>query len=82
MSDVSANETVEGELIREGLWHKAAAMSSTPSAESRFTRTAVRRQGFWDRWAPELREDLAYLVYMIMRRICGEASAGFRWSLV
>ena len=42
----------------------------------------VRRQGFWDRWAPELREDLAYLIHMIMRRICGEASAGFRWSLV
>ena len=42
----------------------------------------VRSQGFWDRWAPELREDLAYLVHMIMRRICGEASAGFRWSLV
>ena len=45
-------------------------------------RKTVRRQGFWDRWAPELREDLAYLVHMIMRRICGEASAGFRWSLV
>ncbi len=42
----------------------------------------VRRQGFWDRWPPELREDLAHLVGLIMRRICGEASAGFRWSLV
>ncbi len=41
----------------------------------------VRRQGFWDRWPPELREDLAHLVGLIMRRICGEASAGFRWSV-
>ena len=42
----------------------------------------VRRQGFWDRWLPELREDLAHQVIAIMRRICGEASAAFRWSFV
>ena len=45
-------------------------------------RETVRRQGYWDRWAPELREDLAHLVGLIMRPICGEASAGFRWSFV
>ncbi len=38
----------------------------------------VRRQGFWDRWRPELREDLAHLVGLIMRRIWGEASIAFR----
>jgi hypothetical protein len=43
---------------------------------------SVRRQGFWDRWMPELREDLAHLVRLIMRRICGEASAAFRWFFV
>uniref|UniRef100_UPI001C2BCA37 hypothetical protein n=1 Tax=Ruegeria atlantica TaxID=81569 RepID=UPI001C2BCA37 len=32
-------------------------------------------QGFWDRWRRELREVLAHLVHVIMRRICGEASA-------
>ncbi|WP_224826210.1 acyltransferase, partial [Cognatishimia sp. MH4019] len=46
------------------------------------TLVLVRRQGFWDRWAPELREDLAHLVGLIMRPICGEASAVFRWSFV
>lgn len=43
---------------------------------------SVRRQGFWDRWQPYLREGLADLVVLIMRRVCGEASAGFRWSFV
>jgi len=37
----------------------------------------VRRQGFWDRCLPELREGLAHLLVLIMRRICGEASAAF-----
>ncbi|WP_257883907.1 Arm DNA-binding domain-containing protein [Roseobacter insulae] len=42
----------------------------------------VRRQGFWDRWRPELSEGLAHLVHVIMRRLCGEASVAFRWSSV
>ncbi|MCG7522827.1 hypothetical protein [Ruegeria sp. Ofav3-42] len=42
----------------------------------------VRRQRQWDRWRPELREGLAHLVGLIMRRFCGEASAGFRRSFV
>ena len=42
----------------------------------------VRRRGFWDRWPPELREGLAHLLGLIMRRICGEASVAFRWSFV
>ena len=42
----------------------------------------VRRQGFWDRWLPELIEGVAHLVAVIMRRHCGEASAGFRLSFV
>ena len=47
-----------------------------------FMAQAVRRQCFWDRLRPDLREGLALLVGLIMRRICGEASAGFRWSFV
>ena len=42
----------------------------------------VRRQGFWDRWPPELKEGSAHLVGLIMQRICGEASVAFRWSSV
>ncbi len=37
---------------------------------------------FWARLRPDLREDLAHLVCLIMRRICGEASVAFRWSSV
>ncbi|WP_052265107.1 DsbA family oxidoreductase [Leisingera sp. ANG1] len=40
--------------------------------------TGVRRQRFWAIWLPERREGLAHLVGLIMRRIFGEASAGFR----
>ena len=29
----------------------------------------------WNNQRPDLKEDLAHLVHMIMRRICGEASA-------
>ena len=42
----------------------------------------VRRQGFWDRLRPDLREGLAHLVGLTMRRICGEASVAFRLSVV
>lgn len=43
---------------------------------------SVRGQGFCARCWPELREDLAHLFGLIMRRICDEASAAFRWSFV
>ncbi|WP_430448937.1 TetR/AcrR family transcriptional regulator [Rhodophyticola sp.] len=46
------------------------------------TALLVRRQGFWDRWLPKLREGLAHLFGLIMRRICCEASVAFRWSSV
>lgn len=42
----------------------------------------VRRQGFWERWRSDLREGLVHLVGLIMRRVFGEASGGFRWSFV
>ena len=45
-------------------------------------RGRVRHQGFWNRWWPERREDLAHLIALIMRQICGEASGGSRWSSV
>jgi len=42
----------------------------------------VRRQGFWDQWRPKLRESLAHLVGLIMRRAGGDASVAFRVSFV
>ena len=42
----------------------------------------ICRQGFWASYRPKPREDLAHLVGLIMQRICGEASAAFRWSFV
>jgi len=44
-------------------------------------RKTVRRQGFWDQWRPELRESLAHLVALIMRRVRGDASVAFRASV-
>ena len=34
----------------------------------------VRRQGFWNQWALKLRESLAHLFGLIMRRAGGDAS--------
>ena len=42
----------------------------------------VRRQGFWDQWRPNLRESLAHLVGLIMRRAGGDASVALRVSFV
>jgi len=42
----------------------------------------VRRQGFWDQERPILRESLAHLVGLIMRRAGGDASAALRASYV
>jgi 6-phosphogluconate dehydrogenase len=42
----------------------------------------VRRQGFRDQWLPKLRESLAHLVGLIMRRAGGDASGAFRVSSV
>ena len=39
---------------------------------------AVRRQGFWNRWQLKLRESLAHLVGLIMRRAVCDASVAFR----
>ena len=47
-------------------------------AKNRGLSIRVRRQGFWDQWRPKLRESLAHLIGLIMRRICGEASAALR----
>ena len=47
-----------------------------------YLRAAVRRQSFWVRRRPDLRECLAHPFGLIMRRICGEASVAFRWSSV
>ncbi len=42
----------------------------------------VRRQGFWDQWLRKLRESLAHLVGLIMRRAGGDASVALRVSFV
>lgn len=42
----------------------------------------VRRQGFWNQWRPKLRESLAHLVGLIMRRAVGDASVALRVSFV
>jgi hypothetical protein len=40
----------------------------------------VRRQGFWNQWRPKLRESLAHLFGLIMRRAVGDASVASRVS--
>ena len=42
----------------------------------------VRRQVFWDQWRLKLRESLAHLVGLIMRRAGGDASVALRVSFV
>ena len=42
----------------------------------------VRRHIKWNRWQPDLREDLAHQVDNIKRRVCGIAIAGSRWFSV
>ena len=43
---------------------------------------AVRRQSFWNQRRLKLRESLAHLVGIIMRRAGGDASVAFRVSFV
>ncbi|WP_406645631.1 hypothetical protein QEZ52_16825 [Aliisedimentitalea scapharcae] len=38
----------------------------------------VRRQSFWNQWLPKLRESLAHLFGLIMRRAGGDASVALR----
>ena len=42
----------------------------------------VRRQSFWNQERPKLRESLAHLISVIMRRVVCDASAAFRASFV
>ena len=42
----------------------------------------ARRQGFWHQERPKLRESLAHLVVLIMRRVVCDASVAFRASFV
>ncbi len=42
----------------------------------------VGRQSFWNQWRPKLRESLAHLVGLIMRRAGGDASGALRASFV
>ena len=86
-SDIGYGYNIAIEKLAEEL---AVPQDRFDQAESRYKdlgeflhrAESVRRQGFWDRRRPELREGLAHLVVLIMRPICGEASAGFRWSFV
>ncbi|CAN0584366.1 unnamed protein product, partial [Ectocarpus sp. 12 AP-2014] len=42
----------------------------------------VRRQGFWNQRWPKLRESLAHLFSLIMRRAVGDASVALRVNFV
>ncbi|MEP4337085.1 MAG: hypothetical protein ABJ360_11975 [Roseobacter sp.] len=42
----------------------------------------VGRQSFWNQWRPKLRESLAHLVGLIMRRVVCVASGALRASFV
>lgn len=42
----------------------------------------VRRQSFWVQRRPKLKESLAHLVGLIMRRVVCDASVAFRASFV
>lgn len=44
--------------------------------------STVRRQSFWNQELPKLRESLAHLVGLIMRRAGGDASVALRVSFV
>jgi hypothetical protein len=72
----SSSETTEADTGHSSAGPRSGASCLTSAP------MGVRRQGFWDRWLPDLRECLAHLIGLIMRRICGEASAAFRWSFV
>ncbi len=44
--------------------------------------STVRRQSFWGQWLPKLRESLAHLIGLIMRRAGGDASVALQVSFV
>ncbi len=52
------------------------------SLPGRMTPNSVRRQGFWHQWLRKLRESIAHLVGLIMRRVVCDASVAFRASFV
>jgi putative transposase len=57
-------------------------LAVTFTDQERYFVSDVRRQGFRDQWLPKLRESLAHLVGLIMRRAGGDASGAFRVSSV
>ena len=61
---------------RNGLKYIVLDMDSSVSP------TPVRRQSFWNQERPKLRESLAHLISVIMRRVVCDASAAFRASFV
>ena len=70
--------------IREGLVCVGfcSCIATTYTNGRQFTFRAVCRQGFWDQWRSKLRESLAHLVGLIMRRAGGDASVALRVSFV
>ena len=64
------------DLIQPRLGHSADLLGCRTLDEG------VRRQGFGVQWRPKLRESLAHLVGLIMRRDVCDASIAFRASLV
>ena len=69
----SIAELCRREGISQGIYYKWS---------KDFMEAGKRRQSFWNQRRPKLRESLAHLVGLIMRRAGGDASAAFRVSSV
>ena len=65
-----------------GIWPCGWKWASRRNAFHQDIPDGVRRQGFWDQERPNVRESLAHLVGLIMRRAGGDASGAFRASFV
>ncbi len=63
-------------------WAHATSGDSLSGVTEQHLKEGVRRQGFWDQRRPKLRESLAHLVVLIMRRVVCDASVALRASFV
>ena len=66
----------EGYIVKHKTRNRLQRMAACRSHRS------VRRQGFWNQGRPKLRESLAHLVDLIMRRAVCDASVALRVSFV
>ncbi|MBB4023913.1 LysR family transcriptional regulator, partial [Actibacterium naphthalenivorans] len=64
-------KTIHGSKGLEATTSSFLPPTAAGPASPRKSLTDVRRQSFWASWRPDLREYLAHLVGLIMRRVCG-----------